>query len=127
MIENYAIETYLRIRPSDSERKIGLKIRNVTARNGTPRQLLKVDIPPDADPSFIHNDRNDSGMLTFEFDKIFDESAPQEEVYATIAEKKVNEALDGINSTIFAYGQTGSGKVEICLIIVLNTLYLLVT
>ena len=108
MIEYYAIETYLRIRPKEIGPKIGLKIRDVLAKNGSKRQLLKVEIPFDADPTFIHN--NDSGMLTFEFDKIFDENSSQEDVYYNVVEKKVVEVLDGVNSTIFAYGQTGIYK-----------------
>ena len=106
MAENYAIETYLRIRPCEGDNKIVYKIRDVTASNGANRQFLKLEIPADADPSFIHN--NESGMMTFEFDRVFDEMASQEDLYSAIASKKVTEAIDGMNSTIFAYGQTGN-------------------
>ena len=46
---------------------------------------------------------------TFRFDKVYDASAKQSEVYEG-AEPLLQSALDGLNVCIFAYGQTGSGK-----------------
>jgi len=40
---------------------------------------------------------------------VLDESATQEDVFASVAEL-VSEALQGRNATCFAYGQTGTGK-----------------
>ncbi len=70
---------------------------------------MTIDIPSDADPGLVHNN-SQTGKLKFEFDRVFDVDATQDEVFAAIAQTKVHEALDGINCTIFAYGQTGSGK-----------------
>jgi hypothetical protein len=41
---------------------------------------------------------------------IFDAEDDTELMYATVAQRSVEAALDGYNSTFFAYGQTGSGK-----------------
>ena len=46
----------------------------------------------------------------FTFDRIFDMSSTQEEVYKEAALPAVESILEGYNSTILAYGQTGTGK-----------------
>ena len=105
-----AIETYLRIRPSNKpeEDKIYYGVKDVTAENGTERQFFSVEVPQQADPTFVHN--NTDGIINFEFDRVFDESSSQEDLFVSIAQTKVEEVVNGMNSTIFAYGQTGSGK-----------------
>lgn len=45
----------------------------------------------------------------FEFDKVFQPSSVQDDVFAEV-EPIIRSALDGHNVSIFAYGQTGSGK-----------------
>lgn len=45
----------------------------------------------------------------FTFDKIFPESAAQEDIYRSVSEH-VHATVNGYNTTIFAYGTTGSGK-----------------
>ena len=70
--------------------------------------LLCLRIPVDVDPGLVHN--NKTGLLEYEFDHVFDSETTQDEVFLKIAQRNIDEALLGINSTIFAYGQTGSGK-----------------
>lgn len=43
----------------------------------------------------------------YELHRIFPSTTPQEEVFASVAKKLVEECTEGINGTIFAYGQTG--------------------
>ena len=46
----------------------------------------------------------------FNFDKVFNQYATQEEVYTSVVAPVVHEVLEGFNCTVFAYGQTGTGK-----------------
>ena len=75
---------------------------------GESAGLLQIKIPDDADPGISHN--NSSGILEYEFDKVFDADASQSVIFESVAREKVLDTFNGINSTIFAYGQTGSGK-----------------
>lgn len=87
-------------------------------------------MPPEASSGLVHG--NESGLVRFGFDKVFDQNSSQDSVFDEIAKNKVIEfahvyehrirklifallfqileAFDGVNSTVFAYGQTGSGK-----------------
>ncbi|XP_020846128.1 kinesin-1 heavy chain isoform X2 [Phascolarctos cinereus] len=46
----------------------------------------------------------------YAFDRVFQSSTTQEQVYNDCAKKIVKDVLEGYNGTIFAYGQTSSGK-----------------
>eukprot|EP00550_Attheya_septentrionalis_P005913 CAMPEP_0198290056 /NCGR_PEP_ID=MMETSP1449-20131203/8041_1 /TAXON_ID=420275 /ORGANISM="Attheya septentrionalis, Strain CCMP2084" /LENGTH=1226 /DNA_ID=CAMNT_0043988485 /DNA_START=89 /DNA_END=3769 /DNA_ORIENTATION=- len=50
------------------------------------------------------------GEFNFSFDRVFDEKAPQNEVFQHAVSPVPYHLLRGYNCTVFAYGQTGSGK-----------------
>jgi len=52
----------------------------------------------------------DRSKHTFRFDKVFDESSSQADVYGDAGRPIIEAALEGFNSCLLAYGQTGSGK-----------------
>ena len=47
---------------------------------------------------------------TFGFDRIFDDSAQQADVYEATTRPLLDSVIDGYNATVFAYGATGCGK-----------------
>jgi kinesin family member 18/19 len=49
-------------------------------------------------------------MHSYEFDRVFSESATNRDVYEATAKNLVPKVLDGMNCTIFAYGATGAGR-----------------
>ena len=53
---------------------------------------------------------NQRENYAFKFNGIIGPEAKQEEVFERVARGVLNQALAGVNGTIFAYGQTGSGK-----------------
>eukprot|EP00906_Rhabdomonas_costata_P011935 RCo016986 len=55
----------------------------------------------------INNTKED---YSFQFSRVFEPTASQDEIFDGIAREVVESALQGYNATIFAYGQTGSGK-----------------
>ena len=48
--------------------------------------------------------------LRFAFDRIFDETSSQREVFETTTKPILDGLLDGVNCSVFAYGATGAGK-----------------
>ena len=46
----------------------------------------------------------------FNFDRIFQPSSTQEEIYSYGVKGIIDSVLNGYNGTVLAYGQTGSGK-----------------
>ncbi len=51
-----------------------------------------------------------AGHQDFTFDRVFDTTATQAEVYEETTQTVVRDLMAGINCTVMAYGQTGSGK-----------------
>ena len=47
---------------------------------------------------------------TFTFDRVFDMSCKQTEIFDFSIKPTVDDILNGYNGTVFAYGQTGAGK-----------------
>lgn len=48
--------------------------------------------------------------MRYGFDRVFDETASQEEVYHATSAQLLDSVLEGYNATVFAYGATGCGK-----------------
>lgn len=57
----------------------------------------------------IQKEKRGSAPYTFKFDRIFDQSETNNDVFEEICQL-IQSSLDGYNVCIFAYGQTGSGK-----------------
>uniref|UniRef100_A0A4W4E5T3 Kinesin-like protein n=1 Tax=Electrophorus electricus TaxID=8005 RepID=A0A4W4E5T3_ELEEL len=61
-------------------------------------------------PKFQAEDNVIVGGKPYVFDRVFQSSTTQEQVYKACAQEIVKDVLGGYNGTIFAYGQTSSGK-----------------
>ncbi|KNC98531.1 uncharacterized protein SPPG_06224 [Spizellomyces punctatus DAOM BR117] len=48
--------------------------------------------------------------IRYGFDRVFNETATQQEVYEGTAQPLIDGVLNGYNATVFAYGATGCGK-----------------
>ncbi|GAO50205.1 hypothetical protein G7K_4339-t1 [Saitoella complicata NRRL Y-17804] len=71
--------------------------------------------PPDSNPltkfqRTLHNPGKRIKDMRYAFDRVFDETATQEEVYANTTMQLLDGVIDGYNATVFAYGATGCGK-----------------
>src|SRR5512140_1750802 len=47
---------------------------------------------------------------SFTFDRVFDMSCKQSDIFDFSIKPTVDDILNGYNGTVFAYGQTGAGK-----------------
>jgi kinesin family protein 18/19 len=47
---------------------------------------------------------------TFAFDRVFDDTTSQSDVYESTTKPLLDSVLQGYNATVFAYGATGCGK-----------------
>jgi hypothetical protein len=89
MTSNSNFGVAVRVRPDDSGLKSCVKISGNTI--------------------FVTEERhNREPEKSFAFDKVFDESAKQEDVFAEVA-ATVDAVPNGFHGCIFAYGPTGSG------------------
>ncbi|KAJ3148018.1 kinesin-like protein Klp5 [Geranomyces michiganensis] len=90
------------------------------ASSGAKRVIHVVDeqvlVFDPADPSQAHRRRTYAHgsrrhkEIRYGFDRVFDESATQQEVYKGTAKPLLDGVLNGFNATVFAYGATGCGK-----------------
>ncbi|XP_051941672.1 kinesin-like protein KIF6 isoform X1 [Hippocampus zosterae] len=96
------IQVYARIKPTK-------KNTAVYSVNNEPQTsaALEFVVPKDMADGFVNNKRE---CFSFRFQKVFDQTTNQEEIFEHIAKPVADSVLAGYNGTIFAYGQTGSGK-----------------
>lgn len=60
--------------------------------------------------SLLETQEVSSADASYAFDRVFDESTNNKQVYEATTSKIVRDVLGGMNGTVFAYGQTSSGK-----------------
>jgi len=65
---------------------------------------------PDEERMTVTLNGQEYGKHSFTFDKVFDGTCTQKEVYEYAAKPVVEDIMKGYNGTIFVYGQTSSGK-----------------
>ncbi|GAA97376.1 uncharacterized protein L969DRAFT_94433 [Mixia osmundae IAM 14324] len=73
-------------------------------------QVMVFDPPQESANPYVKLSNKRAKDLKFCFDRVFDETATQEDVYSGSAKTLVDGVLSGYNSTVFAYGATGCGK-----------------
>ena len=86
----------------------------------TDHVRVGVRIKPTPGPSSCEGDAAHNKVLLarsahgaarrYTFDHVFEPSATNAELYASVGAPLLNAALDGYNATLLAYGQTGAGK-----------------
>eukprot|EP00929_Paragymnodinium_shiwhaense_P029291 TRINITY_DN16815_c0_g1_i2.p1 TRINITY_DN16815_c0_g1~~TRINITY_DN16815_c0_g1_i2.p1 ORF type:complete len:1107 (+),score=237.16 TRINITY_DN16815_c0_g1_i2:88-3321(+) len=101
---NENFQVFIRIRPLlEREIKAGAKncftVTDIEFPRVPPPQRITVESP---DPS--------QNGHTYVFNRVFEESHGQQDVYEGVAKPYVTDFLNGTNVTLFAYGQTGTGK-----------------
>lgn len=93
MSEGNNIRVVCRYRPQNKrEIEEGGKYSTIVDEDGTTCRIDSKDYPG-----------------SFTFDKVFDWSASQSQLFDYTALATVQDVMRGYNGTIFAYGQTGSG------------------
>jgi kinesin family protein 6/9 len=98
MSQNSAIEVFLRLRPTK---------RGITQFEINEKEITFENIKLNKAEDLINNNRKE---FNYKFNEIFHYKANQEEIFDKVGKGVVDQALKGINGTIFAYGQSGSGK-----------------
>ncbi|KAG2393723.1 hypothetical protein C9374_007254 [Naegleria lovaniensis] len=101
----------VRVRPESTREKAERKSSSIV--RVVDRNVLVFDPSDSAQGS--QQQRRALGLrrgkeLRFAFDRVFDETATQLEVYENSAKALLESVLDGYNATVFAYGATGAGK-----------------
>ncbi|XP_038683682.1 kinesin-like protein KIN-14I isoform X1 [Tripterygium wilfordii] len=89
-----SIRVYCRVRPILS---------------GQSYSMSSVDHIEEGTITIVAQSKNGKGRKSFTFNKVFEPSASQAEVFSDM-QPVIRSVLDGYNVCIFAYGQTGSGK-----------------
>jgi len=94
-----SVRVYCRARPPSSK---GAKIISVPSHDTVLVHRERV-------VSTVESGYASTSPMSFEFDKVFEPSCSQSELYSEV-EELVMGVLDGYNVCLLGYGQTGSGK-----------------
>mmetsp|Transcript_28644 Transcript_28644/g.50943 ORF Transcript_28644/g.50943 Transcript_28644/m.50943 type:complete len:565 (+) Transcript_28644:2870-4564(+) len=78
----------------------------VRIRPFLPREATSIKVWTATDTNSIVDDSGRS----YQFDRVYSETAPTTLVFDELVERVIWEAMDGYSGCIFCYGQTGSGK-----------------
>lgn len=93
------IEVFLRVKPSDNG-------PGYFHRDDLDDNIYICKIPK-SENQIVNNSKS---RYAFQFNRILEDTATQDDVFRSVGAPSVKNVLDGFNSTVFAYGQTGSGK-----------------
>lgn len=113
---NTSVKVVVRVRP---ENEAEIKSNFSTVVKVLDSHILVFDPQDDGLPRFerVEAGRFRRPMLTrkrrdlrFAFDRVFDETSSQMEVFENTTKMILDGVLDGINCSVFAYGATGAGK-----------------
>ena len=115
---NSNMKVVVRIRP-ENETEIRSNYQGVT--KVLDEHVLVFDPIPDYIPAFqepflsLNHKRRPllskkHKDLRFAFDRVFDETSTQVDVFEHTTKSIIDGVLDGINCSVFAYGSTGAGK-----------------
>ncbi|KAL7749482.1 hypothetical protein RI367_005036 [Sorochytrium milnesiophthora] len=102
-----SIRIFARIRPRRFPSKRDRLVLDGPLPSDEGGPQLHFAVPKDEQHGLINNQKE---RYDFRFDRCFDPSTKQEEVFDYVAKEVVLSVMEGYNGTIFAYGQTGSGK-----------------
>jgi hypothetical protein len=83
------------------------RVRPILPREADEEQVLFVD--DGGSRLSVYANGSDTPSL-YRFDRVFNASAAQADVFTTTALPLVNACCQGYNAAVFAYGQTGTGK-----------------
>ena len=101
------IKVYIRVRPP-----LPREIKDGIFENCVLASEKKIYVSLTVQPLVIDKESDSiPGVAIYSYDKVFDYSSTQEDIYSEAVDKSVKSVVqEGLNATLFAYGQTGSGK-----------------
>nr|XP_006816577.1 PREDICTED: kinesin-like protein KIF18A-like [Saccoglossus kowalevskii] len=110
---NSNVKVVVRIRPENNQELEG---NSRTVVKVLDEHVLVFDPKEEATDSFFHGKRirnilqKKNKDMRFAFDRVFDASSTQQEVYENTTKEIIDGVLNGYNCSVFAYGATGAGK-----------------
>jgi kinesin family protein C1 len=108
------ISIFCRVRPFtiDEMKKCGNRVDPLSLIRYDYEDASKLEIfkPVSLSTSTLLDERMDCSKYVFHFDRVFQPSSNQQDVFNQIQESLTKIVTDGFRCTIMCYGQTGSGK-----------------